>query len=145
VEPNVSIEVTPTMSYRAREAEVTIAELDDFIERAIADLAGADAAGPPFAVFHGAVDETTRSRVEVGVPAADGDRVLRGGYVVSGTAVGDTGYEPIHRVYDAVKAFIVANGFTPRGPTREIYRGRERFSDEITVVWPIHDPEDDRT
>jgi effector-binding domain-containing protein len=126
--------------YCSREAELTLAELDDFLESAILELTSDDATGPPFAIFHGPVDESTRSRVEVGVPVAGGDRVLEGGHVVHASAIGHTGYDPIHGVYDAISAFIGEHGLKQRGPTREVYRGRERFSDEIEVVWPVEAP-----
>jgi hypothetical protein len=137
----VSVGSTPAVRYRSREEAVTLAELDDFLERAIAELTDHDVVGPPFAIFHGRVDDVTRSRVEVGVPARDGDRVLDAGYVVHGRAIGETDYEPIHRVYDAIAEFIAAKGLKQRAPTREVYHGRERFSDEIEVVWPVEDPQ----
>jgi hypothetical protein len=77
--------------HRALEQSVALSELDDFLGEAFARLRGGDDVGPPFAVFHGPVDEGTRSRVEVGVPAPDGDRELPGGRVVFGVARGDTG------------------------------------------------------
>ena len=133
----VALAVTPDVRYRAREREVTLAELDEFIESAILELTGDDATGPPFAIFHGRVTATSRSRVEVGVPVADGDHVLAGGHVVHGRVAGDTGYDAIHRVYDAISAYMAENGLKQRDATREIYHGREHFSDEIEVAWPV--------
>jgi effector-binding domain-containing protein len=141
VESGVSIDVAPPVRYRSRESEVTLPELDGFIERSIAELSSDTEGGAPFAVFYGEVNDATRSRVEVGVPARDGDRVLEGGYVVHARARGATDYEAIHRVYDAIKDFIVANGLRQNGPTREVYHGRDRFSDEIEVVWPVEQPQ----
>jgi hypothetical protein len=120
----------PEIRYRAVERVVGIDELDDFITSAITELGPGD--GSPFAVFHGRVNETTRSRVEVGVPDANGDRVVEGGRVASAVGPADADYDAIHVVYDAISGFITEHGLVERPPTREIYH-----DDGIEVVWPI--------
>jgi hypothetical protein len=68
----------------------------------------------------------------VGVPAADGDRVIEGGRVASAVGPADADYDSIHVVYDAIRDHIVANGLEQRGHTREVYR-----EDGIEIVWPV--------
>jgi hypothetical protein len=126
----VELRKEPDLRYRAVERVVGIDELDDFITSAIAELGPGE--GPPFAVFHGQVNEATRSRIEVGVPDAGGDRVVEGGRVLSAVGPPAADYEAIHVVYDAIHEYIVENGLSERPPTREIYH-----SDGIEVVWPV--------
>ena len=128
---DVRTRVEPEQRYRAVERVVGLAELDEFITGAIAELG--DGPDPPFAIYHGQVNDQTSSRVEVGLPDAAGDRVLPGGPAVYGTIDESAAdYEGIHVVYDAVKDYLVENGLTQRGPTREVYRGGL-----IEVVWPV--------
>jgi hypothetical protein len=126
----VRTRVDPDVWYRAVERVVGIDELDAFLTSAIAELGVAE--GPPFAIFHGPVNETTRSRIEVGIQDANGDRVLVGGRVAYALGPVAADYEAIHVVYDAIKRFIVENGLTERPPTREVYR-----EDGIEIVWPV--------
>jgi hypothetical protein len=126
----VHTRVEPDLRYRALERVVGIDELDDFLTAAIAELGPGD--GPPFAIFHGQVNEATSSRVEVGVPDANGDRVAEGGRIASAIGPADADYDAIHVVYDAIHQFIVENGLVERPPTREIYH-----PDGIEVVWPV--------
>jgi hypothetical protein len=126
----VETRVEPDLRYRAVERVVGIDELDGFIAFAIAELGPGD--GPPFAVFHGRVNEATRSRVEVGVPDVNGARVVQGGRVACAVGPPDADYDAIHVVYDAIREFIVENGLVERPPTREVYHGHG-----IEVVWPI--------
>jgi hypothetical protein len=127
------------LRYLALEREVSLAELDDFLAEAIAALNVGEGAGaePPFAIFHGQVNERTRSRVEVGVPAQSGDRTLPGGLVVYGHSEGATDYVSIHRLYDEIAAYIETNDLHQNGPTREVYRSREPQAEQIEVVWPV--------
>jgi hypothetical protein len=126
----VETRLEPDLRYRALERVVGIDELDAFITSAIAELGRGD--GPPFAVFHGQVNETTRSPVVVGVPDADGDRVVEGGRVAFAMGPADADYQAIHVVYDAIHEFIVENGLVESPPTREVYH-----PDVIEVVWPV--------
>jgi hypothetical protein len=126
----VTTRVEEDMRYRAIERVVGLAELEAFLDRAIEELGPGD--GPPFAIFHGPVSETTQSRIEVGVPTASGDRVLEGGMVVCGLGPVDADYDSIHVVYDAIRDYIVANGLEQRGHTREVYR-----PDAIEIQWPV--------
>jgi hypothetical protein len=130
----------PSSPYSAVEREVILGELDTFLLEAVAELSGRVTAptGPPFAIFHGQVNESTRSRVEVGLGNADGERELHGGRVVYGVArEGQTDYDPIHELYDAIASFITEHGLRQAGATREVYHGTRRLTDEIEVVWPV--------
>jgi hypothetical protein len=126
----VETRVEDDLRYRAVERVVGLGELDAFLTGAIEELGAGE--GPPFAIFHGPVNETTQSRIEVGVPDAAGDRVVEGGRVASGIGPADADYDSIHVVYDAIRDFIVANGLVQRGHTREVY-----LEDGIEIVWPI--------
>ena len=118
------------LRYRAVEIVVGIDELDAALRAAIEEVGSGD--GPPFAIFHGPVNESTSSRLEVGVPDAEGDRVFPGGLVATGSGPPDADYDTIHVVYDAIADFIRANGYSQRAGTREVYHeGR------IEIVWPI--------
>jgi hypothetical protein len=122
--------VDADIRYRAVERVVGLDELEGFLDDAIAELGPGD--GPAFAIFHGPVNEATRSRIEVGIPDPVGDRVIEGGQVLSALGPGDADYESIHVVYDAISDFIRANGLAQRGHTREVYR-----ADGIEIVWPV--------
>ena len=127
----VELRTDPDARYRAIERVVGLDELDAFITAAIAELGPGE--GPPFAIFHGPVNATTSSPIEVGVPAAAGDRTIEGGRVVCGLGPLDADYDSIHAVYDAIRDYIVGKGLKQRGPTREVY-----LPDAIEVVWPVH-------
>ena len=118
------------LRYRAVERVVGIDELDAALRAAIEDVGPGD--GPPFAIFHGPVNEQSSSRLEVGVPDGAGDRVFPGGLVATGSGPTDADYDAIHVVYDAIADFIRAKGHSQRGPTREVYH-----DDRIEIVWPI--------
>ena len=128
---DVQTRIEPDVRYRAVERVVGIDELDSFITGAIDELGAGD--GPPFAIFHGPVNEATRSRIEVGVPDSNGDRVIPGGRVLAGVGPIDADYDAIHVVYDAIASVIRDQGLKERPPTREVYR-----EDGIEVIWPVH-------
>jgi hypothetical protein len=118
------------LRYRAVEVVVGIDELDAALRAAIDEVGEGD--GAPFAIFHGPVNEASNSRLEVGVPDADGDRIFPGGLVATGSGPPDADYDAIHVVYDAIAELIRADGHSQRGPTREVYH-----ADGIEIVWPI--------
>ena len=130
----------PSLLYSAVEREVILSELQTFLLEAVAQLRGRVTAptGPPFAIYHGQVNESTRSRVEVGLAHSDGERELGGGPVVYGVASeGQTDYDLIHEVYDGIATFIAGKRLRQSGPTREVYHGIGHLTDEIEVVWPV--------
>ena len=127
---DVQTRIDPDVRYRAVERVVGLDDLDSALRAAIDEVGTGD--GPPFAIFHGPVNEETSSRLEVGVPDAQGDRVFAGGLVVTGSGPPEADYDAIHVVYDAIADFIRANGRSQRGPTREVYH-----EDRIEIVWPI--------
>ena len=128
------------LRYRARERVVTLGELDAFLEEAVQQLRAEGAHGAPFAIYHGHVNDRSRSLVEVGMAADDGDRTLPGGTVVYGLAGKEqTAYAPIHEIYDAIARYIEDHGLRHNAPTRELYVGRDHFTDEIEVIWPVDD------
>jgi hypothetical protein len=71
---NVRTRTDPDLRYRPLERVAGIDELDAALTAAIAELGPGD--GPPFAIFHGAVNDATSSRLEVGVPDAERDREI---------------------------------------------------------------------
>ena len=120
----------PDLRYRAVERVAGIDELDSALRAAIEEVGPGD--GPPFAIFHGPVNEESSSRLEVGVPDEEGDHVFPGGLVATGSGPSDADYDAIHVVYDAIADFIRTNRHSQRGPTREVYH-----PDRIEIVWPI--------
>jgi len=136
----VLTKTVPSLVYSAVEREVILSELETFLLEAVAALRGRVTAptGLPFAIYHGQVNESTRSRVEVGLAHADGERELAGGPVVYGFAsAGQTDYVSIHQLYDAIASFIAEQRLRQSGPTREVYHGSGHLTDEIEVVWPV--------
>jgi hypothetical protein len=120
------------LRYRAVEIVVGGGELDAALRAAIEEIGAGE--GPPFAIFHGPVDEATRSRLEVGVPDSGGDRLFPGGLVATGSGPAEADYDAIHVVYDAIADFIRTNGYSQRAGTREVYH-----DDRIEIVWPIEE------
>jgi DNA-binding transcriptional MerR regulator len=110
-------------SYVSRSTRTQVSGLEPFITETIDDLMKEQIpAGPPFAIFHGQVNETDDGPVEVGLPAATGDKQLPGGElaytVVSGPACT---FPEIIGAYDAVAAWAKANGRDLIGAPREVY------------------------
>lgn len=128
--------------YVSRSAVVAIGELEPFISGSLDELMGTvEAAGPPFCLFHDAINDETDGRVEVCVPtaAARGEGGLLPAGTVAYTVVeGDrAAYPEILSAYDAVADWAKAHGHELAGPPREIYLSAPDEPTRWEIAWPI--------
>jgi DNA-binding transcriptional MerR regulator len=131
---DVQTKHVPEQRYVSRSTRTRIEGLEPFIVGTIDGLTKeVTAAGAPFVVYHGTVNEQDDGPVEVCVPAADGDRVLPAGEVAF-TAVPESHrqFPQILEPYDAIWSWAKAHGRELDGPAREIYH-----DDEWEIAWPI--------
>jgi DNA-binding transcriptional MerR regulator len=124
--------------YASRTESVRVAELSPFIEATIGELVAEGADGPPFAIYHGAVNETDDGPVEVGVPRRSGDRELPAGEVAFTSVLEDQARFPeILGAYDAIARWAKENGREFAGSPREVYYSRPDEPLHWEVVWPL--------
>jgi effector-binding domain-containing protein len=134
----VEVKQVPAQRYSSRTANVRVQELPPFIGEAIGALAAAGMDGPPFAIYHGQVNETDDGPVEVGVPQAGGDKELPAGEVAYTTVTGDDcAFPQILGAYDAIVRWVEANGREFAGSPREVYLSRPDEPLHWEVVWPL--------
>jgi effector-binding domain-containing protein len=117
-------------------------ELESFIAGSIRDLtARADPAGPPFVIYHDAVNDETDGRVEVCLPtgeAVEGGGELPAGPVAYAVAEGSqTNYPEILGAYDAVADWVKRHGHELAGPPREIRHRHDGEASRMEIAWPI--------
>jgi effector-binding domain-containing protein len=131
----VSTKEVPEQRYVSRSTRMRVDGLPTFIETAIKELFEEhEPTGPPFALFHGPVNETDDGPVEVCVPTAEGDKRLAGGEVAYALASGPAcAFPEIIGAYDAVAGWAKAQGRDLVGPPREIYTERYRWE----IAWLI--------
>ena len=119
--------------------------LEQYLERQ-----GAAAAGPPMAIYHGAVNADQDGPVEACIPmrqrvAEDGSIYLRelDGGRVAYTAIGRglLKFPEILAAYEAVHDWIGAHGYATAGPPREVYVAdvQQAAPDApvCEITWPI--------
>jgi DNA-binding transcriptional MerR regulator len=127
--------------YVSRTKRVRVPELERFIIETISELWQANqATGSAFSVYHGEVNEEDDGPVEVGVPTADGDKLLPAGEVAFTIATGDQCRFPeIIGAYDAVARWAKENGRDLDGSPREIYHSNPENGEEdrFEIAWPI--------
>src|SRR5262249_45951716 len=121
--------------YASRSRRMRVDELSSFIRTTIEELASEhELDGPPFAIFHGQVNETDDGPVEVGVPTAAGDKRLPGGELAYTVAAGPAcAFPEIIGAYDAVAGWAKANGRDLVGPPREVYLEERRWE----IAWLV--------
>jgi len=134
----VKVKEVPAQRYVSRTENVRVQALPDFIESTIRELVAGGSDGAPFAIFHGAVNESDDGPVEVGVPRTAGDRELPGGEVAF-TAVDAAQFEfpEILGAYDAIARWAKEHGRDFAGSPREVYVGRPGDDVECEVTWPL--------
>jgi effector-binding domain-containing protein len=134
----VEVKQVPAQRYSSRTKNVRVAELPPFIMESIGELGESGFDGPPFAIYHGQVNETDDGPVEVGVPQVGGDRELPAGEVAYATVMGDDcAFPQILGAYEAITAWAEANGRDFAGPPREVYLSGPAESMHWEVVWPL--------
>lgn len=104
----------------------------------------AEAAGPPFGIFHGAINEKEDGPIEICLPVRGtvngSDNVifkqLYGGNAASVTMLGkQCEFPAILGGYDAAAAWIQANGHQKSGPPREIWHTGAGPDAKMEIVW----------
>jgi DNA-binding transcriptional MerR regulator len=123
--------------YVSRSKRVLVPELPSYITETFAELGTAEG-GPPFVLYHGAVNNEEDGPVEVCVPKAQGDKRLPAGEVafveISGS---QCEFPEILGAYEAVYRWAKQNGREPDGPSREIYLRVPGADEQLEIALPL--------
>lgn len=101
--------------------------------------------GTPFGIYHGPVNQTDDGPLEVCFPASGplqerGDIALKSLPQGQAAMVSVTGeqcqFPEILGAYDAAHDWIIAQGFEPVGPPREVWSGPDAYG-LMRIVWPF--------
>lgn len=104
----------------------------------------AEASGPPFGIFHGAINENEDGPIEICLPVrghvTGTEKItikqLFGGNAACVTMVGEQCEFPfILKAYDAAAAWIKENGHHTSGPPREIWHSGPGPDAKMEIVW----------
>ena len=140
----VTVKQLSAQPYVSRRETVGLDDLDPFIVESIVRLSvDHEAAGPPFAIFHGEIAEGSPGEIEVGLPTATlhaEGHTLPAGPVASTLTVGpQTDYPNILAAYDAVAIWIAQHGHQIAAPPREIYLTAPGSGEtpRIEIAWPF--------
>jgi DNA-binding transcriptional MerR regulator len=124
-------------AYVSRSKRIRVPELDSFICSTFEQLGQSDD-GPPFVLYHGAVNTEEDGPVEVCVPKAGGDKQLPAGEVafteISGT---QCDFPEILGAYEAVYRWAKEQGREPDGPPREIYLSLPEEGLRMEIALPL--------
>lgn len=135
---DVKLKRVPAQRYSSRTTNVRVPELEPFIVQTIRELSAEGSEGPPFAIFHGAVNETEDGPVEVGVPRAHGERELAAGDVVYTLVSGDQcDFPQILGAYDALARWAAEHERDLAGPPREVYLSGPDAPTRMEIAWPV--------
>jgi DNA-binding transcriptional MerR regulator len=130
----VKVKQVPAQRYVSRTKHVRVADLEPFINETICELKEGGMDGPPFAIYHGLVNEEDDGPVEVGIPRATGDQELPAGEVAYTVASGDDcDFPRILGAYDAIARWLSENGRESQCPPREIYIDEKRWE----IAWQL--------
>ena len=132
----VRIKQVEPQRYDSVTRRLRVDELDGFIASTVAELGAGDA--PPFAVYHGRVNEQEDGPVEMCVPRAGGARELPAGEVAYTVAEGkQCEFPEILGAYDAVARWVQEQGRELAGPPREIYLDGPNSPTRMEIDWPL--------
>jgi DNA-binding transcriptional MerR regulator len=130
---------------------VTTEALGQYISGSLLTLSGfvqtqgGTLCGAPFGIYHGPVDHTDDGPLEVCFPVCgafqpEGDIAVKELPPAQAAVVRVTGEEcefpAIIGVYDAAHDWIMAHGFLPDGPPREIWNGPDERG-IMEIAWPF--------
>jgi DNA-binding transcriptional MerR regulator len=134
----VNVRHEPAHRYVSRSESVKVKDLSAFIGGTISELMADGADGPPFAIFHGPVNETDDGPVEVGVPRANGDKEFAAGEVAF-TLVedGSARFPEILGAYDTIARWAKEHTREFAGSPREVYLSRREEPARWEIVWPL--------
>ena len=128
----------PEQPYVSRSTRVYVRDLERFISDTFAELGSADAAAPPFVLYHGPVNHDEDGPVEVCVPKPDGTKRLPAGEIAYTGIRGDQCQFPeILGAYEAVYRWVNENGREPAGPAREIYLSSLGGGERLEIAVPL--------
>lgn len=129
---------------------VEVGGLDRAIEENLNDMykmakdQNAETSGPPFGIFHGAINENEDGPIEICLPVrghvTGTEKItikqLFGGNAACVTMVGEQCEFPfILKAYDAAAAWIKENGHHTSGPPREIWHSGPGPDAKMEIVW----------
>jgi DNA-binding transcriptional MerR regulator len=126
--------------YTSRTGRVRVGELDAFIVDSIRELQERHAAaGPPFALYHGQVNEQADGPVEVCLPTAAGEKELPAAEVAFTVVAGaQCEFPEILGAYDAVARWAKEQGRELDASPREVYLGSPVGADaRLEIAWPL--------
>jgi effector-binding domain-containing protein len=133
-------------------SHVKVGKLSQTIEETLVGLnsmvkkQNADTAGPPFGIYHGAINEKDDGPIEICLPVrgqVNGNKKvvlkqLYGGNAASVTLLGDQCEFPaILMGYDAVAEWILANGYQKYGPPREVWHSGPGPEAKMEIIWLV--------
>lgn len=127
------------VGYLSQKIEESLEILHD-----VAREQNAETSGPPFGIYHGAINEKDNGPIEICLPVRGNvngrDNVilkqLYGGNAACVTMVGDQcEYPKILKGYDAAAEWIQAKGYYKFGPPREIWHSGPGLNAKMEIVW----------
>ena len=131
-------------------SHVKVGKLSQTIEETLGVLydmvkeQNAEPAGPPFGIYHGAINEKDDGPIEICLPVrghVNGNKKvslkqLYGGNAASVTLLGEQCEFPaILKGYDAIAEWIPANGYQKHGPPREVWHSGPGPEAKMEIVW----------
>jgi DNA-binding transcriptional MerR regulator len=123
--------------YVSRSKRVLVPELASYIVETFEEL-GRHEGGPPFVLYHGAVNNEEDGPVEVCVPKAQGEKRLPAGEVVFVEISGSQcDFPEILGAYEAVYRWAKEHGREPDGPSREIYLRGPGSNEQLEIALPL--------
>jgi DNA-binding transcriptional MerR regulator len=150
----VEVKTLPTQPILSLTGHVKVDQLSRFIDESIGRLfttAGGmeAAAGPPFGIYHGPINQEDDGPIEVCLPVAalpavpaDGvtARDLSGGRVASVTMLGaQCEFPAILEGYDTAYHWMEHNGYEPADSPREIWHSPPGADARMEISWPFRE------
>lgn len=144
----VQIRRVAAQPYVSRSATVAVADVESFITDSFAALRRrAIPAGPPFALYHGAINHESHGEIEACVPVAAADCAvvacnaeLPAGLVAYTRIEGSRSFLPlVFTAFDAVADWARQEGHELAGPPRKIYLHDLDTGQNpaMEVAWPL--------
>jgi DNA-binding transcriptional MerR regulator len=124
--------------YVSRASRVYVRDLERFICDTFAELGSAEAAAPPFVLYHGPVNHEEDGPVEACVPKPDGENRLPAGEVAFTAISGaQCDFPEILGAYESVYRWAREHGREPAGSPREVYVNRTDEPLRMEIALPL--------
>ncbi len=143
----VRVKELAAQPYVSRSATVPVADVESFITSSFAALMqGAIPAGPPFALYHGAIHHESHGEIEAclpitpRVPPTQENAELPAGLVAYTRIDGARSFLPlVFTAFDAVADWARQHGHELAGPPRKIYLHDLKTGQDpaMEVAWPL--------